>query len=51
MAIEKKSSPVLRGKEAKEFNKQADNNLAKKKSINFSKEAKIVSKILAKAKI
>ena len=51
MAIEIKAIPVLRGKEAKAFNKRADENVAKKSTIDFSKKAKIASKILAKAKI
>ena len=51
MATEIKAIPVLRGKEAESFVKKANENLAKKHTINVTKKANVVSKILAKAKI
>ena len=51
MAIVIKSIPVLKNKAATAFNQKAAENTAKKFSVNFSKQASISAKILAKAKI
>lgn len=51
MATTIKSVPVLREKAAVRFNSKAEKSIAKKSSVNFSKQAEIASKILKKAKI
>ena len=52
MAIAIKSIPVLSGKAAKSFDAKANANYSNhKSSIDFSSQAKIAEKILAKAKI
>lgn len=51
MAIAIKQIPVLRGKIASAFVKKADDNLAKKHSVDFSAQAKSAQNILAKAKL
>ncbi len=51
MAIAIKQIPVLRGKEAAEFVKKAEQNVSKKHSVDFSEQAKTARTIFAKAKI
>ncbi|HTN38822.1 MAG TPA: hypothetical protein VL053_17195 [Arachidicoccus sp.] len=52
MAIAIKSIPVLKGKVAEEFDRKALKNFTKKKhTIDFTKQADIAAKILAKAKL
>ncbi|WP_282042426.1 hypothetical protein [Winogradskyella flava] len=51
MAIAIKSIPVLTEKAASNFEKRANDNTAKRASIDFSKERSIAEKILAKAKL
>lgn len=51
MAIAIKSIPVLRTKAATTFDQKADENTAKKFTVNFSKQIAISGKILAKAKL
>lgn len=51
MAIAIKSIPVLRDKEAQAFASTVTLNIAKKSSVDFSKQVSVASKILAKAKI
>lgn len=51
MAIEIKSIPVLKDKEAASLSQKVIENSTKKSSINFSKQTSISAKILAKAKI
>ena len=51
MALEIKYTPVLTGKAAKEFIKQARFNEANGKRIDFSKEVAKANKIFEKAKI
>ena len=51
MATDIKSIPVLKGKAAIAFNQKIAKNTAKKSSVNFTKEASMSAKILAKAKI
>lgn len=48
MAIAIKSIPVLKGAEAQEFARKADQQLANRYSIDFTKEAKIARAILKK---
>lgn len=51
MAIAIKSVPVLKEKAAEKFNSTAQASIAKKSSINFTKQIEVYSKILAKAKL
>ena len=51
MAIAIKSIPVLKAKAAKAFTSTVTANTAKKSSVDFSKQANVASKILAKAKL
>jgi hypothetical protein len=51
MAITIKSIPVLKEKAAVTFIKKVTVNTANRSSINFSEQASVASKILAKAKI
>lgn len=51
MAIPIKVVPVLTGDAAKRFDQKATETVAKKGTINFSKELEIAKKILAKAKL
>ena len=51
MAIAIKSIPVLRDKAAQAFTSSVTVNTAKKSSVDFSKQANVASKILAKAKL
>ena len=51
MAIAIKSVPVLKEDVAVRFNSNAQNYIAKKSTVKFSKQIAISSKILAKAKI
>ncbi|WP_291401101.1 hypothetical protein [Daejeonella sp.] len=51
MAIAIKSIPVLKDKVAKTFTKKVSVNNANKSTIDFSKQASVASKILAKAKL
>ena len=51
MAIAIKSIPVLKDAAATTFTKKIAVSNAKKSSVNFSKQAEIASRILAKAKI
>jgi hypothetical protein len=51
MAIAIKSIPVLKSKAAKAFVDRISGNTAKKSSVDFSKQANVASKILAKAKL
>jgi hypothetical protein len=51
MAIAIKSIPVLKDNVAKTFTKKVSVNNANKSTIDFSKQASVASKILAKAKL
>ena len=51
MAIAIKSIPVLRDKVAQAFNATVKSNTAKRSTIDFSKQANVASKILAKANL
>lgn len=51
MAIAIKQIPVLKGKVAKGFAKKATNNLEKKETVDFSKQAANAKKILKKAQL
>ncbi len=51
MAIAIKSIPVLRDKVAQAFSSAVKVNTAKKSTVDFSKQANVASKILAKAKL
>lgn len=51
MAIAIKSIPVLKAKEAKTFTQKVADNSAAKRTVNFSRQASVASKILSKAKI
>ena len=51
MAIAIKSIPVLQDKAAVTINQKVAENTARRSSVNFSKQASISAKILAKAKI
>ncbi len=51
MAREIKTIPMLTDKVAANFIKKADSNFEKKGSIDFSKQVKLATKILAKAKL
>jgi hypothetical protein len=51
MAIAIKSIPVLRDKVASAFIAKAESNYSKKSTLDFSKQAKKATNILAKAKI
>ncbi|MDP2687043.1 MAG: hypothetical protein Q8O62_07465 [Aequorivita sp.] len=51
MAIAIKSIPVLKDKAAASFTLKIAENIAKRSSVNFSKQTSIAVKILAKAKI
>lgn len=51
MAIAIKAIPVLKAKAADSFLKKAKANSAARRSVNFTDQADIASKILAKAKI
>ena len=51
MAREIRTIPVLNGKEAEEFEKKASANVAKKGSVDFSKESENARAILLKAKL
>ncbi len=51
MAIAIKSIPVLRDRVAQAFTATVTVNTAKKSSVDFSKQANVASKILAKAKL
>lgn len=51
MAIAIKSIPVLRNEAAKAFVAKVTGNTAKKSSVDFSKQATVAAKILAKAKL
>ena len=51
MAIAIKSIPVLRDQAAADFTKKVAEASARKSSVNFSKQASVSAKILAKAKI
>ncbi len=51
MAIAIKSIPVLKDKVAQTFTATVTVNTAKKSSVDFSKQANVASKILAKAKL
>ena len=50
MALAIKTVPVLKGKEAERFIKNAQDSYAKKGTVDFSKEAINAKKILASAK-
>ena len=51
MAIAIKSIPVLRDRVAQAFTATVTVNTAKKSTVDFSKQANVASKILAKAKL
>jgi hypothetical protein len=51
MAIAIKSIPVLKNEAAKAFLDKVSGSTAKKSSVDFSKQADVASKILAKAKL
>lgn len=51
MAIAIKSIPVLNNQAASNFSSKVEENNARRRSIDFSKQTSIASKILAKAKI
>jgi len=51
MAIAIKSIPVLKDKAAAAFTIKVDEGTARKSSVNFSKQASVSAKILAKAKL
>lgn len=51
MAIAIKSIPVLKNEAAQAFIAKVSGNSAKKSSVDFSKQANVASKILAKAKL
>ena len=51
MAIAIKSIPVLRARVAQAFTATVTVNTAKKSSVDFSKQANVATKILAKAKL
>jgi hypothetical protein len=51
MAIAIKSVPVLKRSAAVRFDSNAKASVAKKSSVNFSRQVAISSKILAKAKL
>ena len=50
MAIAIKPIPHLKNKAASSFNESVEENSTKKATVNFSKQNKLASKILAKAK-
>ena len=51
MARQIRAIPVLNGKEAEDFIKKASANVAKKRSVDFSKEAENAKSILSKANL
>jgi hypothetical protein len=51
MATRIKTVPLLQGKEAEAFENRASANLAKKATVDFSKEAKTAQEILSKSKL
>ncbi|TCL67529.1 hypothetical protein EV196_10285 [Mariniflexile fucanivorans] len=51
MAIAIKSIPVLKDRAAQAFTESVRVNTANKSSVDFSKQATVASKILAKAKL
>jgi hypothetical protein len=51
MAIAIKSIPVLKDKAAESFTKKVAEQTAKKSSVDFTKQASVSAKILAKAKL
>jgi hypothetical protein len=51
MAIAIKSIPVLRAKAAEGFTVKAEQNRTAKHTVNFTKQATVAAKILAKSKV